>query len=155
MLASLLLGLMAISTGYSRSPTAASFVRPLRPGDNRLKFLAALSKRYGSNENHTATSPSKEQIHISGKAVEKVGFEKIQQKQANLQDLSIVSLDGLCVGDSEKDDESSLVIEWRQIKAQGLKIVELDLSDNLLERWTYVVCICSALRQTLRSLSLK
>lgn len=38
----------------------------------------------------------KEAIRISGKTVEEVGFEKINQQLASLHDLRVVILDGLC-----------------------------------------------------------
>ena len=39
----------------------------------------------------------KEAIRISGKTVEEVGFEKINQQLASLHDLHVVILDGLCI----------------------------------------------------------
>lgn len=146
---------MESESGLSDSPTAASFIRPRRASDKPLTFLSALSKKYGSLENHDAISSSEEQINISGKTVEEVGFEKIRQQQATLQELRIVSLDGLCIGNSGNENDKNAMDEWHRIRSKGLKIVDLDLSRNLLERWSDVTCICSVLRPTLRSLSLK
>ncbi len=141
--------------GLSDSPTAASFIRPTRSSDKPLSFLDALRKKYASSDSNDGTALSEEQINISGKTVEEVGFEKIRQQQATLQELRIVILDGLCIASVERQDEARMLDESLEIRAQGLRIVELDLSGNLLEEWTHVVCICSAVGKTLRVLKLE
>lgn len=95
-------------------------------------------------------------IYFSGKVVEEVGFEKIRKKLAELQELKIVLLDGLRIagvlphdaGPEERDEA------LRNIEKTCPKIIELDLSRNLLRRWVDVWDICRQLKQ-LRQLKLK
>ena len=90
-------------------------------------------------------------MQISGKVVEEVGFEKIRQQQAALQELRIVLVDGhriagLCPypWKGKADDEA-----WERAVGRVAEacpsIVELDLSRSLLERWMDVYGICKAL----------
>ena len=83
------------------------------------------------------------EIHISGKTVEEVGFEKIRRQLAELQELRIVVLDGACVAAVDSD-----------LEEQNLKVIELDLSRNLLESWYEVTGICRSLH-SLQSLRLE
>ena len=82
--------------------------------------------------------------------VEEVGFEEIRQRLAILGELRIVLLDGLCVvgvralpwiGSSELHLQ-----EKQRIAHQILKVFELDLSRNLIEKWADVTCICVGLK---------
>ncbi|KAG7006703.1 cytosolic fe-S cluster assembly factor NAR1 [Physcia stellaris] len=66
-----------------------------RASDESYGFLDALRKKYASSA--TEGLSSKEAIRISGKTVEEVGFEKINQQLASLHDLRVVILDGLCI----------------------------------------------------------
>ena len=75
--------------------------------------------------------------------MEEVGFEKIRQQLAELQELQIVVLDGACIALVESD-----------VEKQNLKIIELDLSRNLLEDWHEITAICKSLRY-LKSLKLE
>ena len=128
--------------GRSTSPTAASFVRPSRPSDKAAGFYEALEKKYASSSAEDITA-SASQIDISGKTVEEVGFEKIRQQLAELQVLRIVVLDGACIATVES-----------HLDQQELKIVELDLSRNLLESWHDIVTLCNSLK-SLQSLRLE
>ena len=129
-------------SGRSACPTAASFVRPSRPSDQPVSFLEALKKKYASTSAEDIRTTANE-IHISGKTVEEVGFEKIRRQLAELQELRVVILDGACIAavDSNLDQ-------------QNLKIVELDLSRNLLEKWHEIAAICDSL-QSLQRLRLE
>ena len=91
-----------------------------------------------------------------------MGFEKIRNRLAELDELRIVLLDGLCVYKpldkrlSDTKDLSAPEIEAIYTKATDVKtvsprIVELDLSRNLFEDWREVAAICAQLEQ-LRSL---
>ena len=82
------------------------------------------------------------------KTVEEVGFEKIRQQLAILNELKIVLLDGLCLATPRDDPELA------KIRETCPKIQELDLSRNLFERWEEVVKICEQLEE-LRSLKVK
>ncbi|KAK4238025.1 hypothetical protein C8A03DRAFT_33982 [Achaetomium macrosporum] len=133
----------------SKSATAASFVRPTRPADARQDFLSALHLKYATDP--TAEQNPPKQIVFSGKVAEEVGFEKVRRKQAQLDELRFVILDGAQVayayasqsaaaGDGAKDGRQS-------IGQVCPKVRELDLSRNLFERFGPVVEICSELRQ--------
>jgi tubulin-specific chaperone E len=152
---------LSLSLGKSKRRTPGLFVRPFRPSDKPQGFLEALHQKYASEfEEELAkrdpTAPLHDLIQISGKIVEEVGFEKIRKQLAELQNLKIVLLDGLRVSgllahdqDPERREE-----ELRQIEKTCPKIVELDLSRNLVRKWTDVHDICKCLKQ-LRRLKLK
>lgn len=141
--------------GLSHSPTSASFIRPSRRHDPPSTFLEALSSKYVSD---TDASAQESTILISGKVVEEVGFDRIRRQLANLPDLRIVILNGLRVGgllaEPWIEDQELRLQERRRIKDQRFKIVELDLSKNVLERWADVAGICGGLK-ALRSLKLE
>ncbi|CAD6569556.1 MAG: hypothetical protein ASARMPRED_002943 [Alectoria sarmentosa] len=118
----------------SASPTAASFIRPSRTSDKSLTVFEALKKKYASTSAEDITATANE-IHISGKTVKEVGFEKIRRQLAELQELRVVVLDGACIAAIDSN-----------LGEQNLKIAELDLSRNLLESWDGVAALCSALR---------
>ena len=129
-------------SGRSASPTAASFIRPSRPNDQPVGIFEALKRKYASSSAEDIAATANE-IHISGKTVEEVGFEKIRRQLAELQELRIVVLDGACIATVESD-----------LDEQNLKIVELDLSRNLIESWCEITAICKSL-QFLRCLKLE
>ncbi len=149
--------------GISNSPTAGSFVRPSRPKDTALGFLEALRKKYASGNETSDQAGSEDEIRISGKTVKEVGFEKIRRQLANLQELQVVILDGLCIArlqsntpivdTATKEPVSTESLPYG-IDACNLTISELDLSRNLLETWEDVVAICAPLIY-LRSLKIK
>lgn len=107
-----------IGVGKNEHPTAGSFVRPTRPSDEPLTVTEAIRKKYASD---TAAASSSTAIHISGKEVEEVGFEKIRQQLANFQILRIVLVDQLCV------------VASAAIAELCPNTQELDLSRNLFE----------------------
>ena len=144
-----------VESGISGSPFAASFVRVTRPCDDPLSFLDALKKKYVLGNSTYGSVRANERISISGTKVDEVGFEEIRRQQAALQELRIVVLNNQCISGNAEHDEDETLKEWRQIKSQGLKIVDLDLSQNLFECWTQVVSICGALAESLRTLHLE
>ena len=83
-----------------------------------------------------------------GKTVEEVGFDKIRQQLAMLQELKIVLLDGMCLTDNGGAVESA------KIRGTCPKIQELDLSRNLFEQWEGIAAICEQL-DNLRSLKVR
>ncbi|KAI0890508.1 RNI-like protein [Annulohypoxylon maeteangense] len=127
-------------TCRSKSPNAASFVRPTRPAEKPLSFVTAVTQKYACELAKTAV------IKFSNKVAEEVGFEKIQRKQAQLAELKIVIVDGARIASaySEGDEPISQVCP---------KIIELDLSRNLFQKVGKVIDICSEL-PVLRSLRL-
>lgn len=104
---------------------------------------------------HGDVSSSKP-IEISGKIVEEVGFEKIRKQLAELQELRIVLLDGMRVygvlaGEGSQEEYEN---ELESIAKTCPKIVELDLSRNILRKWANVADICEQLKH-LKILKLK
>lgn len=86
---------------------------------------------------------------FNGKVAEEVGFDKIRKQLAELQELSIVLLDGLQVGgvlaaEVGEEQRSAACAEIEQVCP---KITELDLSRNLLVRWGEVADICARLKR--------
>lgn len=133
-------------------------MRPSRPADRPRGFLDALREKYASEFENRLSSlggPLHDSIEISGKVVEEVGFDKIRKQLAELQELKIVLLDGLCVagvlGDDDLDEREKTEA---RIGETCPKIVELDLSRNLMRRWVDVADICDQLKR-LRLLKLK
>ena len=82
--------------GVNQSTTAGSFIRPSRPADKPQNFGEALKNKYASETSNEGPT-QQDQIRISGKTVEEVGFEKIRRQLASLQELRIVILDSLCI----------------------------------------------------------
>ncbi|KAJ9214382.1 hypothetical protein DTO166G4_4006 [Paecilomyces variotii] len=144
----------------SNHPTAGSFVRPSRPTEKPRGFLEAVHEKYASEyEEELAQSKQKEeagtavplpdQIRFNGKVVEEVGFEKIRKKLAELQELRIIILDGLRISGLLANDVAP---EQREKAVEDIektcpRIVELDLSHNLLQRWADVRDICRPLKK--------
>ncbi|GAD94585.1 tubulin-specific chaperone, putative [Paecilomyces variotii No. 5] len=144
----------------SNHPTAGSFVRPSRPTEKPRGFLEAVHEKYASEfEEELAKSKQKEvtgaaaplpaQIKFNGKVVEEVGFEKIRKKLAELQELKFVILDGLRIAGLLATDVASAQREKavEEIEKTCPRIVELDLSRNLLRRWVDVRDICKPLKK--------
>ncbi|KAF2691095.1 tubulin-specific chaperone E [Lentithecium fluviatile CBS 122367] len=158
----------------SKQPTAASFIRPTRTPDPPRSFVEALKTKYASEDfedpdvrivfnSQPGDNAAKRKdplaklnqpIRISGKEVEEVGFDKIRKQLAELSELKIVILDGLCMErPSARLKEGGL--GWEEgltdVKDACPKAVELDLSRNLFEEWREVASICEQLEK-LRSL---
>ena len=130
-----------------------------------MSFLEALRSKYASDASTAQlsnghTKLDEQVIEISGKIVQEVGFEKIRKQLAELQELRIVLLDGLCIAGlraqpwSRSSDDQEWLDELGHITKTCPRITELDLSRNLLENWIDVVGICRALPD-LRVLKLK
>ncbi|KAK0104706.1 hypothetical protein ONS95_004979 [Cadophora gregata] len=128
-------------TCLNPSPTAASFIlSSSRTADSERSFVNAVREKYGTPR----TTDDSDEIVISGKTVEEVGFDKVRSQQARLHELKIVLVDGQRVNSAEN---SSL-----EIKTVCPKIEELDLSRNLFTKLSEVAKICSELHnlKTLR-----
>lgn len=146
--------------GKSNHPTAGSFVRPSRPSEPPRSFLEALREKYASEfeqslaqRGSSTADAAQKAIEISGKVVEEVGFDKIRKQLAELQELRIVLLDGLRVAgvlSSYDQPEDEVKKSAQDIAATCPKIIELDLSRNLLSRWRDVWEICKQLKQLKR-----
>ncbi|KAF2002831.1 hypothetical protein P154DRAFT_520600 [Amniculicola lignicola CBS 123094] len=153
----------------SPSKTAGSFIRPTRKTDPPRSFVEALKAKYASEhfedpdveivfnvKPHLQTFLARQNrpIRISGKEVEEIGFDKIRKQLADLKELRIVILDGLCMSRPianlrERQKSGARGDEWpsdlTDITEVCPKIVELDLSRNLFEEWREVASICEQL----------
>jgi tubulin-specific chaperone E len=140
--------------------TAGSFIRPSRTPDRPRSFLDALRFKYAGEETKEETSgtskvaagtfiPNRSVIEISGKVVEEVGFERIRQQQAVLQNLRIVLLEGLRLSGITlaRHDPDAVALAQEAVSQTCSQLVELDLGWNLLETWTHVAEICLPLRK--------
>lgn len=136
------------TTGLSKSPTAASFVRPSRPSQPPQSFISALHEKYASEVDSSNRAVSSGRlIEISGKVVEEVGFDKIRRQLARVGDLKIVILDGLRVGWAVGEGEKG-------VRETCPRITELDLSHSLFVDFGALVGVCGELAE-LKSLRLK
>jgi hypothetical protein len=139
---------LMLPSGQSPSPTAASFLRTTRVRDTEQSFLQAVHAKYGP-EDPTNLTKSTNQIEISGKVVEEVGFDKIREQQAQLHELKIVLVDGMKITGTAYDARM-----YASISIVCPKILELDLSRNLFENLWGIVEIIRNLGD-LRKLRLK
>ncbi|KAL6908697.1 hypothetical protein GGI43DRAFT_393406 [Trichoderma evansii] len=133
-------------TCLSKSPTAASFVRPTRSADAPLSFLAALKQRYVVDAPGAVQGKSKAEIIISGKVAQEMGFDKLWRRQSRLSEMKMVVLDGQKVAMARSDDDMNDEGLAATIAETAPKIVEMDLSRNLFERFGHVVDICRDLK---------
>ncbi|KAL6233177.1 hypothetical protein BDW75DRAFT_215923 [Aspergillus navahoensis] len=136
-------------------PTAGSFVRPSRPADSPRSFLGALREKYASDFEQSrarqarADAEPETPIKFNTKIAEEVGFDKIRKQLAELEELKIVLLDGLRVVGVLAHEASREQIEKARGEIERIcpKIVELDLSWNMLTEWRDVADICGPLRR--------
>jgi hypothetical protein len=149
-------------------------VRPTRKPDPPRSFVDALKAKYASEDfedpdvHIVFTTQEKKRdipvqqarpIRFSGKEAEEVGFDKIRKQLANLQELRIVILDGLCMSRPSATlkarqsltKEDAWPMNLTDIKDTSPKVIELDLSRNLFEEWREIASICAQLDR-LRSL---
>lgn len=115
-------------------------MRPNRPHDRAVTAVEAVRQKYASGPNEDEPTS----IRISGKAVEEVGFEKIEQQMSNLAELKIVVLDGLCMHGHGADNPG---LETQRFAAVCPKTKELDLSRNLFEDVADVLDVCGGLEK--------
>ena len=109
--------------------------------------MEAIHQKYATEiTSHTVSVRLEQQHVISGKVVEEVGFDKIRQQLAQLQDLKIVIVDGMGISSAET--------ETLTIRDVCPSIQELDLSRNLFESFEDIVYICGEL-DSLRNLRIK
>ncbi|KAL4972529.1 hypothetical protein BDW66DRAFT_120830 [Aspergillus desertorum] len=136
-------------------PTAGSFVRPSRPADSPRSFLGALREKYASDfeQSHArqarADAEPEKPIKFNSKIAEEVGFDKIRKQLAELGELKIVVLDRLRVAGvlAQEASREQIEEERREIERTCPKIVELDLSWNMLTKWRDVADICGSLKR--------
>ncbi|KNG51479.1 tubulin-specific chaperone e [Stemphylium lycopersici] len=158
-------------TCLNPSPTSASFIRPTRKPDSARSFVQALKAKYASEEDEEGNEgfqdpdvevvfnyqapqqqkPDRKPVLFNGKPAEEIGFDKIRRQLAQLSELKIIILDGLCMQRPEawragwmKSDEKT------DVRDACPKAIELDLSRNLFEEWREVAAICEQLPELRR-----
>ncbi|MCJ1388618.1 hypothetical protein MMC18_001465 [Xylographa bjoerkii] len=144
-------------------PKAASFIRSTRKFDKPVGFMEAVHFKYApaliepTASLGTPTRPV-EPISISGKVVEEIGFDKISERQAMLDEVQIAILDGARIAgygpkpwwspygsellDKDFNQNESIVRFGKNLP----KLQFLDVSRNLLELWTDVTAICESVQ---------
>ena len=134
----------------SSSPTAASFVRPTRKTDKQRTVLEAIRLKYSpARSSDTLDSNPRDTlngdiIEISGKVAEEVGFDRIRQQQAALENLKVVILDHMnVIGISLAGGSDEEVIKAQdKLERACPSVTELDLGWNPVETWKAVADIC-------------
>jgi DNA-directed RNA polymerase subunit H (RpoH/RPB5) len=125
-------------TTTSRSALAASFIRPTRRPDNPQSFLSALREKYAPNaDGENANHPDRQIVTFGTKVAQEMGFDKLRRQLAKLEDLKIVILDSMKI--------AGILEEEGKIRQTCPRIMQLDLSRNLLEKAGDVVNICREL----------
>lgn len=84
-----------------------------------------------------------ELVRISGKDVEEVGFERIRQQQAELRNLRVILLDGMCIGRKDRAESPASVADGVAETCPSCE--ELDISRNLFEDWSEILEILAQL----------
>ena len=80
-------------------------------------------------------------LHISGKEVEEVGFDKVQAQLADLQHLRVVLLDGMRIGKICNEEQVVSSEDVKDIREICPEVVDLDVGRNLFEEWSEVLDI--------------
>jgi hypothetical protein len=150
-------------TCLNPSPTSASFIRPTRKSDIPRTFVQALKSKYASEEDEHFEDPDVEVVFnhqppsktptvqfkpilFNGKLAEEIGFDKIRAQLAQLSELKIIILDGLCIHRPEvRGTRWVEEAEKTDVREACPKAVELDLSRNLFEEWREIAGICEQL----------
>lgn len=120
------------ASGRSPSATAASFIRTTRKADPEQSFVEAVKEKYRGEQDDS--KPEANEITISGKVAEEIGFDKIRAVQARLHELKIVLVDGRRISKARKKPG--------EIQKVCPMIEELDLSRNPICNFSEIVNIC-------------
>lgn len=103
------------------------------------------------NPDHKLRKKVNAPLKFNGKVAEEVGFDKIRKQLAQLSELKIIILDGLCMWRPEArrlQEGGTGGDGWMKasdVKEACPKAIELDLSRNLFEEWREVAGICGQL----------
>ncbi|KAH9270260.1 hypothetical protein BASA83_007599 [Batrachochytrium salamandrivorans] len=116
------------------SVTAGSFLSASKAGITiGQSVLAALSQKYHSEQPIDGTVAFGGDTAIT---VETVGWDKIKGKQSHLENVTTLGLAGLCISFCGTDPA-----ELDSVRRSCVSVTDLDLSRNLLSRWTDVANI--------------
>lgn len=138
----------SLETGLSKSPTAASFIRPTRRPGNPQSFLSALHEKYASDHGRYAGGPDAQIVIFGGgKVAQEMGFDKIAKKQSRLGELKVVILDGMSIDRARGEGDD-------KIRDVCPSVTQLDVSRNLWESLIQVFNVCAELKN-LKKLSLR
>ena len=121
-------------------------MRPTRPSDIPVSFVAALKAKYVEEEPEASDAPYS-QIKFAGKVAEEVGFDKVRRQMAQLDELKMAILDGVHMAFARQESEPAVV----QVSP---KLTHIDISRNLFENLGPVVEICKDL-PSLKKLAIK
>lgn len=117
---------------------SASFIRPEKVHLGR-SVLKAITSRYGHSEEATARLTDEElssiQKSLNAPFLELVGFEKVYDRQSQLEKLHVINL--------RAQNASSL--DGPPMKEVCPNVVELDISKNLFTDWVTIFKLCSQL----------
>ena len=128
----------------SKARTSASFLRPTQKLLVQRAVLEAIQYKYSPAPG--ITSNGNGSIEISGKIVEEVGFNEIQQQISQLSQLRVVLIDCLDISGLRVVDSCQTLSETQHQLAETCpNIVELDVGWNLITSWQEAADICSAL----------
>jgi tubulin-specific chaperone E len=132
----------------SNSPTTASFIRPNRKSDPTRTLLEAIRHKYATptRTNGDINSTSQGFVEISGKTVEEIGFDKIQQQISDLAELKVVLVDDLNIRGIAKTS-SEIKVAQSQLSQICPSISELDVGWNPIELWQDVADMCMPLKR--------
>lgn len=126
-------------TGLSKSPTAASFIRPTRRSDPSQSFLSALHEKYAATTGEYAGGPDAQIITFGTKVAQEMGFDKIRAQQSKLEDLKYVILDGMRIDRARDEDEAS-------IEETCPSVMHLNLSRCLWGSIKEIALVCGGLK---------
>ena len=119
-------------------------------------FVEALQHKYvnASIDDHvpqTGDPKNKPQtVWISGKEVEEIGYQKINQQQGQLENLRIVIVDGMQIVTGTRLTNSS----EPNLQDVCPSVTDLDLGRNLFETLHQIASLCEQLK-ALRTLTLE
>jgi hypothetical protein len=124
----------------AKNPKSGSFVRPEKVNFGR-SAIASIESRYGQVEDEFTTRINQQkqllvQQTMNAPFLEMVGFDKVFNKQSNLNTLRIVNL---------RDQNVKSAGPQFKLSQTCPNIEELDISKNLLVSWEDVLVMCDQL----------
>ncbi|XP_018330866.1 tubulin-specific chaperone E [Agrilus planipennis] len=125
----------------ARYPRSASFVRPEKVNVGQ-SAVTAIQSRYGQKSDNNNAYDKQQLLSLqrtmNAPFLELVGFDKVSDIQSDFNKLKIVNIRLQCVNCPGEPNALEIMCP---------NIVELDISKNLLTKWTEVFEICSQLKK--------